>query len=201
MIVDTQFDDDVGELCVTGVLLDDEQRRRLLTALVSARGLGGIEAVEQAFGERPACGRLERLRERVDGFSRHEDVALRRITVSRAPSRPLVAFAARVRCGAAARVDNTELAMLAPVVCLRESLYDLVGGHSLAEERKPVRPVARVRVRLCRDRADVRLGPRDNGADREELRLRCNSPLTCVEVARDDRVRRDDACAIRHMST
>ena len=54
MVVDAQFDDDVGQLRVAGVLLDDEQRRRLLAALVAARGLRGVEAVEQALGEQLA---------------------------------------------------------------------------------------------------------------------------------------------------
>ena len=54
--------------------------------------------------------------------------------------------------------------------------------------REPVRAVARVRVCLRRDRADVRLGPRDDRADGEELRLRRDAPLAGVEVARGDRV-------------
>ncbi len=51
VIVDAQVDDDVGELRVAAVLLDDEQRRRLLASLVAARGLGRVEAVEQPLGE------------------------------------------------------------------------------------------------------------------------------------------------------
>ena len=50
-------------------------------------------------------------------------------------------------------------------------------AQALAQEREPVAAVARVRVRLRRDRADARLGPGHDRADGEELRLRRDAPL------------------------
>ena len=56
--------------------------------------------------------------------------------------------------------------MVAALVLAGEPVDDLLRGEALAQEREAVRPVARVRVRLRGDRADVRLGPRDDRADR-----------------------------------
>ena len=52
MFIDAQVDDLVGKTRVAAVLLDDQQGGRLLAAPVAARGLSGIEAVEQPLGER-----------------------------------------------------------------------------------------------------------------------------------------------------
>src|SRR5689334_3364648 len=68
VVVDPEVDEDVGEAGVPTVALDDEERRRLAPPAVTARGLGGVEAVEQALGEAVPCGCLERLGERIDGL-------------------------------------------------------------------------------------------------------------------------------------
>ena len=81
-------------------------------------------------------------------------------------------------------VDDAELAVLAAVVGRGQPRDHLLGARALAQQREPVRPVARVRVRLRRDRADVRLRPGDDRADGEELRLRRDAPLARLEVAR-----------------
>src|SRR5919109_3401726 len=47
MIVDAQIDECVRQASVTGVLLDHEQRRRLLTAAVAARSLRGSQTADQ----------------------------------------------------------------------------------------------------------------------------------------------------------
>ena len=82
--------------------------------------------------------------------------------------------------------------MVAAVVGGRQALDHLGGGEALREQREPVGPVTRVRVRLRRDRADAGPRPRDDRADGEELRLRRDAPLPGVEVAGGDRVGRDD---------
>ena len=66
MVVDPEIDEDVREPRVALLGPDDEDRRRLLPATVSAGCLRGVEAVEEPFGERLARARLERLGERVD---------------------------------------------------------------------------------------------------------------------------------------
>jgi hypothetical protein len=88
-------------------------------------------------------------------------------------------------------VDYAELTVIAPVVGAGQPLDDLAGGAALAEQAEPVRPVAGVGVGLCRNGADLRLGPGDDRADGQELRLDRDAPLPCVQVAGDDRVRRD----------
>ena len=89
-------------------------------------------------------------------------------------------------------VDDADLPLVASGVVGHEPRDDLLRVEPLAQQREPVRPVTRVRVRLRRDRADAGLRPRHDRADREELRLHRDSPLRRVEIARDDRVRRDD---------
>ena len=81
--------------------------------------------------------------------------------------------------------------MVAALVLARELVDDLLGGEAFAKQLEPVRPVARVRVRLGRDGSDVRLRPGDDRADGEELRLDRDAPLLRVEVDGDDRVGRE----------
>ena len=191
VVVDAQVDEDVGELRVAAVALDDEQAGRLLAAPVASGELRRGEAAEEPLGERISHRSLEGLRQGVDGRRRDEDVALRRVARSRAAAGPFVAFGAGEGGGAAVAVDDAQLPGFASFVVGGEPRDDLVGGTPLAEQREPVRPVARIGVRLRRDRADVRLGPRHDGADREELRLHRHAPLRCLEVAGDDREGRD----------
>ena len=84
VIVDAQIDERVRETCVASVALDDEDGGRLLASLVPAGRLRCRERLEQALRERSTAG-LERLRERVDGVARDEDVPLRRVAVAARP--------------------------------------------------------------------------------------------------------------------
>ena len=89
-------------------------------------------------------------------------------------------------------VDDAELPVVAPVVGRRQLRHRLLRVRALAQQREPVRAVTGVRVCLRGDRTGLRLSPRDDGADGEELRLRRDAPLARLEVAGGDRVRRDD---------
>jgi hypothetical protein len=191
VIVHAEIDQDVREARVAAVLLDHEQRGGLLAAPVAACVLRGGEALEQPLGEGFSGRGLERVGERVDGLGGDEDVPLRRITGAGAPARPVVALGARERCASAGRVDDAQLAVLAALVRAREALDHPVGREPIAQQREPVRPVARVRVRLRRDGSDLGLGPRDDGADGEELGLYGDAPAARLEVTGGDRVRRD----------
>src|SRR5581483_10320359 len=192
VVVDAQVEDEVGELRVAAVALDDHERRRLLAAPVSARGLRGVEAVEEPSLERIARASLERVGKRVDGLRADEDVSLRGVARAGAAAGPLEAALAGVRRASSLAVDDAELPLVPSLVGGDEPSHHLVGVVPLAQQGEPVRSVARVRVCLRRDRADVRLRPRDDRADREELRLHGDAPLSRLEVARGDRVRRDD---------
>ena len=52
-----------------------------------------------------------------------------------------------------------------------ESLDDLFRGEAVSEEGESLRAVARVGIGLCRHRAHSCAGPRDDGADGQELGL------------------------------
>ena len=100
-------------------------------------------------------------------------------------------------CQESGCVDDAELPDRLVVVRGRQPVDDLPCVEPVAEEREPLGAVAGVRVGLRRDRADLRRGPRDDGADREELRLCRHAPLARVEIARADRVRRDEPLSHR----
>ena len=82
-----------------------------------------------------------------------------------------IAFAARVRRHAALRVDDGDL----PHVLLRvgrDELRERIGRRDAAlQQLEPARAVAGINERLRGDRAYARLGPRDDGSDREPVRL------------------------------
>ncbi len=192
MVVDAKVDDRVGEPPVAGILLDDEERRRLLAAPIATGRLRRGEALEQALRESTvAC--LERLGERVDRRPRDEDVSLRGVPGTRPPAGPLEAAGAGVARADALAVDHSDLTLLAAVVGLGQRRDHLLRGAALPQERESLGPVTRVRVGLRGDRADLCLGPGHDRADGEKLRLDGDSPLLRRDIAGDDRVRRDRA--------
>ena len=191
VIVDSQVADEVRQLGVASVPLDDQEGRRLLSPPVAARRLRGRQAVEQPLGEAAAHGRPERLRERVDRLGPDEDVALGRKARPGAVSRPREAARPGPDRRVAARVDDTELALVTALVGADQPFHGLLGREPFAQEREALGAVTRVRVRLGGDRADVRLRPRYDRSDREELRLDGDAPLRRIEVAGGDRERRD----------
>ena len=73
-----------------------------------------------------------------------------------------------------------------------QALDGLLGAQTFTQEGEAVGAVARVGEGLRRDRAHVGLGPRNDRADAEELRLDGDTPLSGLEIARDDGVRRDE---------
>ena len=62
VVVDAQVDDGVEELRVAGVLLDDEECGRLLSAAVASGCLRRCEALEEPLGQLEVGIRLERRR-------------------------------------------------------------------------------------------------------------------------------------------
>ena len=99
-----------------------------------------------------AAAPLEGLGHRVDRLARDENVPLRGVALSRAASRPVEAFLAGVGRRASLGVDDPHLSMVAALVLARELVDDLLGGEAFAKQLEPVRPVARIGIRLCRDR-------------------------------------------------
>jgi hypothetical protein len=68
------------------------------------------------------------------------------------PAGPVEALGAGVRRARRLGVDDAELALVAALVAGGQPLDRLRGGAALAQQREPRRAVARVRVRLGRDR-------------------------------------------------
>ena len=95
---------------------------------------------------------------------------------------PLVALLARV--GRAAPAPST----IPSCRCARSSsaaVRRTTTSAAVTRSRlEPLRPVARVRPRLRRDRADERLGPRHDAPDREEPRLHRDTPLALLRGRR-----------------
>ena len=195
VVVHAEVDQRVTELGVPPVLLDHEQRRRLLAAPVPPGDLSCGQAFDEPLGQLEMFVLLERRREGVDRLLRDEDVPLRRIAVARPPARPVVALGTGERGRATCAVDDPDLPLCAILVRGGESLDHLRRRPSLAQQGQPVRAVPGVRVRLRGDRPDVRLRPGHDRADREEFRLHSDAPLGRREVTGDDRVGGDEATA------
>src|SRR5205807_10441196 len=130
-----------------------------------------VQAVEEAQSEGLSGRALERVREGVHRRLRDEDVALRRVALTGPSARPVVTLAASEGLRAPLAVDDTELPLRAAAVGGSQPLDDLAGREPLPEQDEPVRAVARAGVGLRRDRTDVRLCPRNDRSDSEELRL------------------------------
>jgi hypothetical protein len=94
-----------------------------------------------------------------------------------------------VRGGAAACVDEAGLAVVAASIDLEHGVEGLAGARALAHERQSLGPVARIGERLCRNRTDLALEPRDDRPDGQELRGHGDPELLGVRVAGDDRER------------
>ncbi len=200
VVIHPQVDEHVAQPGVASVTLDHEQRGRLLAAAVSSRRLRGRDALEQSFGQWAACRCLERRGQDRHGLCSDQDVALGRKARAGEAAGPVHAFTAREGRAAAGRVDDTKLTVFTLGIGSCETLDHLLGTRPAAQQCEPVRAVTRVRIRLGRDRAHSGLRPGDDRSDREELGLGRDAPLPCLEVARRDRVGRDDGGVPSHRS-
>lgn len=52
MVVDAEIDERVRESCIAAVALDNQHGGRLAATAIASGRLGGVEAIEQALGER-----------------------------------------------------------------------------------------------------------------------------------------------------
>ncbi len=131
VVVDAQVDERVAQSRVAAVLLDDEQRCRLLAAAVAAGRLGGREALEQALRERLSVRGRERRCQRGDRLLADEDVALSGEARPGESARPFHARGARVGGAAAVGVDDADLAVGTAVVRVGQAGDHLRGGEAL----------------------------------------------------------------------
>src|SRR5574341_1295510 len=163
----------------------DEERRRLLAALVAARGLAGLQRGDQALGKRLLrC--LVGARGLLDHLFAGEHVARDRKTVAGARPAPIDAFRAGVLADAALGIDDVQLAMVAALVGRGQVLDQLRRGHARAQQVEPVPAVEGIDQRLRRERAHAALGVRAERADGKKAR-RDRDPERPVRIARDDR--------------
>ena len=193
MVVDAQVGDDVGELRVSAVALHDRAATQTAGRAGRRPRSAPRRGIRSAAAPSGRCGVAS-------------NVSASASTVS-APTRmlPCAAYDGPVRCPAQSlhpvpssspsrRVASTMPTCRSSRPSSRrdEPPHDLVGAQSFTQQREAVGAVARVGIRLRRDRADAGLRPRNDRADREELRLHGDAPLRRLEIARGDRVRRDD---------
>ena len=183
-----QVDERVGQPRVAAVLLDDEQRSRLLPTAVAAGRLGRVEAVEEPLGQRRAGRPLERLGERVNGVAGDEDVALGRVARSGAAARPGLAFLSGERRRPPLRIHDPDLPALASLIIGEQQLQGLFGALPAREQLQALGPERRVPERLRRERTDPGFRPGHHGADREELRLHAHPRLAGLGVEADGRM-------------
>ena len=159
----------------------------MLAALVAARRLAGRERRDQPPRER--FFRVLRIGRR--GLLEHaracEHVAGDRAGRAGNMPAPVDASRAGVRRGAALRVHDVELPMIASGICGDQGPDRFGGGFALAQQRQAVDAEERVDQRLGRDCADPRGDVRHQRPDREEFRRDRNAEFSGIFVAGDDR--------------
>jgi hypothetical protein len=165
----------------------DEKRRGLLAALVAARRLARFEGGNQPLRKRQRR-RFICFRGFPDDLLVGEHVASHGESRAGERSAPVDALRAGVLADAPLRVDDVQLAVLAPFVGGDEALRHLGGGNARAQELEPLFSVVRVDQRLGGERADAAFRVRAERADREEARRDRNAERA-ARVARYDRPR------------
>src|SRR5258706_1159434 len=182
MIVDAQAQ--------LGVLLGrmDEERGRLLAALVAAGGLARFQRRDEAFSER-FPGLLISARGFPDDALVGEHVACHRIAIARERAAPVDALLPGVLADHAACVDDMELALLATFVRRDEAFHGLGCTHAGAQELEALPSVVRIHQRLGGKRADAATHMRAERARGEEARRDGDAECAARVVAGDDRPR------------
>ena len=164
----------------------DDERRRLLAALVAAGGLAGRHRVEEAQRERLRADALRTpppLSSSTRGPGEH--VAGERVAASGAMAAPVDARAARVRGDASGVVDHVQLPVVAARVRGGQRAHDVRGIVAARHGLERGRRVERIDERLGRERADAACRVRAQRADGKEP-ARDGDAEGSARIARDD---------------
>ncbi len=170
------------------VPLDDDHGSRLLAADIPARCLRRLERRHQPFGE-VALGRLVGLRHGRHDLVVEHHVGLDAVAVADVMGGRLDALGAGVGGDVAVSVDKGDLPHVAALVDQEQSIKRLLGRQPTLHELQTARPVGRVDKALGGDRADSGLGPGNDRADREPVRLDGHAHLPGRRITSNDRVR------------
>ena len=188
MILDPQVTDAIDALAgvrARARALDDD-RGRLLAALVATCRLPGLERGDEALDER-ADRLLVGARHLVDDGLAGKDVPLHREARPDPVTRPVETIGAGECRGAPVGGDEPELARLTARVGLEHAPQCVSRLGTACELGKCPLAVDRNAGGLRRSGADPGAHPRDDRADREVPRLDGTTDLTGLEVGRDDR--------------
>lgn len=188
VIVDPEVDVAVPPPAVPAALPHDEERRRLPPPAISPGAVRRLEGGEYTVDE-IALGPVKRRDHLGDDALPGQDVALAGISVAGAASRPRDAVLARERRGAPARVDRAHLAERPAVVVAEHPVHGLLGGRAAGHQIQSSGAERRVRVGLGGHRTGAGAGPRNDRADRRELRGHGDAPFRDGAIDRHDRER------------
>jgi len=160
MVLDTQVEAAVDPGLARRRGLHDEDRRRLASADVAARGLGRLQRGDQPVGQvTPVFAVGFRHGGPDRGVGHHVCLDGELVIGVDKLSGGGDALRPRVRCDAAVGVDHGDLAHGPPVIYLDERLQHVrcraTGPHPV----ESVRPIGRIHQRLCGHGADAGLGP------------------------------------------
>src|SRR5436190_6595709 len=166
----------------------DQERGRLLAALVAAGGFAGLERGNQPFAE---CARRGLIRTRgfADDSLVREHVAGDGITIARHGAAPVDALTSGVLAEAAVGIDDVQLALLAAFVGCGEALHHLGCRHAGPQERKALGAVVRIDEGLGGERADTALRVRAERAGGEKAGGDGDAERAARAIARNDRPR------------
>ena len=142
---------------------DDEDPARLAAAPVPARGLGGVECVEQPVGQR-AFRSLEGFRHRLPDALAVDHVRLRAESIARSEARRRDAGLAYVHGHPTFGVEDRDLAVFGILVRGNEFGECLLGGLPVPQQLEAERAVRELGVRLRGHDAHSGCAPRHHRA-------------------------------------
>ena len=188
MIVHPEVDVPVIASLIAATIPQDQERRRLLPAAITARGVTRKHGREESIAEL-ALPRRESAGHRIDHALAGQDVALRREVLARDAAGPLDASGSREGRCLAARVHEARLSLLPALIALQHGIERRPRRHPTRHQPKAVGPEVRVRPRLRGYGANARLRPGDDRADARELRGDSDAEIAVPGIEPHDRER------------
>ena len=181
MVVDAQIE--LGPFLVAM----DQQRRRLLAALVAAGGLAGMHRRDQPLRERQFGVGDIGFRGVVEHGGAGQHVAGNREAVALDMPAPVDAFAPGMRGDAALGVHDVQLPAFTAAIAGNQGFDDIAGFAPFVQQLDAVDAVIGIDQRLGCDAADAGGDVRHARADGEEFRCDRDAELAGCGIAGDDR--------------
>ena len=190
MVLDAQVEQAPAPGRLAAIGADDEQRRRLLAADIAALAFGCLQRDHEPLGEIAIRGFVGRNHRCADRRLPHQ-VGLHGERLAGRLAVLVDRHVARVVRNIARRIDHADLAHVGVFIDCQQRGKCLLRRFAGTHELETQRPVVRINKGLRRDGAHAGLGPRDQRADREPVRLDGDTQLPRSRIAGNDRVRAD----------